>query len=93
MDIAGVDVRPGTAAQLAGLLSRAGHAELAMRLGLAVDMNMVRMPILKPMTYEELAHTRDSLDYILKMYLTLVMEGGARHGAKLIDVSSAIAAA
>lgn len=40
MDIAGVDVRPGTAAQLAGLLSRAGHAELAMRLGLAVDMNM-----------------------------------------------------
>ena len=57
---------------------------------LAVDMNMVRMPILKPLTYEELAHTRDSLDYILKMYLTLVMEGGARHGAKLIDVSSAI---
>ena len=58
---------------------------------LAVDMNMVRMPILKPMTYEELAHTRDSLDWILKMYLTLVVEGAARHGAKMINVDSAIA--
>jgi hypothetical protein len=57
---------------------------------LAVDMNMVRMPILKPMTYEELAHTRDSLDWILKMYLTLVVEGAARHGAKMINVSSVI---
>jgi len=57
---------------------------------LAVDMNMVLMPILKPMTYEELAHTRDSLDWILKMYLTLVVQGAARHGAKMINVSSAI---
>jgi hypothetical protein len=40
MEIAGVDVSPGTAAQLAALLSRAGNADLAMRVGLAVDMNM-----------------------------------------------------
>ncbi len=58
---------------------------------LAVDMEQVIMPILKPMTYEELAHTRDSLDYVLKMYLTLVVMGAARHGAKMINVSSAIA--
>jgi len=40
MEIAGVDVPPGTAAHLAVLLGRAGHAELAMRVGLAVDTNM-----------------------------------------------------
>jgi hypothetical protein len=58
---------------------------------LAPDMNMVYMPVLEDITYEELAHTRDSIDYILKMYLTLVVEGVARHHAKLINVSSAIA--
>jgi hypothetical protein len=57
---------------------------------LAPDMRLVYMPILKPLTYEELAHTRDSLDYFLKMYLTLVVEGAARHHAKLIDVSPTI---
>jgi hypothetical protein len=58
---------------------------------LAPDMRLVYMPILTPLTYEELAHTRDSLDYFLKMYLTLVVEGAARHHAKLIDVSATIA--
>lgn len=57
---------------------------------LAPDMNLVSMPILKPLTYEELAHTRDSIDYFLKMYLTLVVAGAARHHAKLIDVDPAI---
>ena len=57
---------------------------------LAPDMRLVYMPILKPLTYEELAHTRDSIDYFLKMYLTLVVEGAARHHAKLIDVSPTI---
>jgi len=57
---------------------------------LAPDMRLVYMPILKELTYEELAHTRDSIDYYLKMYLTLVVEGTARHHAKLVDVSSAI---
>lgn len=58
---------------------------------LAPDMNLIYMPILKPLTYEELAHTRDSIDYFLKIYLTLVVEGAARHHAKLIDVSPTIA--
>jgi hypothetical protein len=55
---------------------------------LAPNMDMVSMPILKNVTYEELAHTRDSTDYFLKMYLTLVVEGGARYHAKAIDVKS-----
>lgn len=58
---------------------------------LAPDMRLVYMPILKQLTYEELAHTRDSLDYVLKMYLTVVVEGASRHHAKLIDVSPTIA--
>lgn len=57
---------------------------------LAPDMRLVSMPILKDLTYEELAHTRDSIDYFLKMYLTLVVEGAARHHAKLVDVNAAI---
>ena len=57
---------------------------------LAPDMRLVYMPVLKPLTYEELAHTRDSIDYFLKMYLTVVVEGAARHHAKLIDVNPAI---
>lgn len=57
---------------------------------LAPDLRLVYLPILKPLTYEELAHTRDSIDYFLKMYLTMVVEGAARHHAKLIDVNPAI---
>ena len=45
MEIAGVDVAPGTAAQLAVLLNRARHTELAMRVGLAVDMNLTRVSL------------------------------------------------
>jgi len=45
MEVAGVGVAPGTAAQLAVLLGRAGHAELAMRVGLAVDMNLARISL------------------------------------------------
>lgn len=55
---------------------------------LAPNMDMVTIPVLKDVTYEELAHTRDSTDYFLKMYLTLVVEGGARYHAKAIDVKS-----
>lgn len=55
---------------------------------LAPNMDMVSMPILKNVTYEELAHTRDSTDYFLKMYLALIVEGGARYHAKAIDVKS-----
>lgn len=57
---------------------------------LAPDMDMVFMPVLKDLTYEELAHTRDSIDYYLKMYLGLVVEGAARYHAKLTDLVSTI---
>ena len=39
MQVAGVDMPPSSVAQLAVFLSRAGHEELAMRVGLAVDIN------------------------------------------------------
>ncbi len=55
---------------------------------LAPDMRLVHMPVLKNITYEELAHTRDSVDYFLKMYLGLVVEGAARFHAKMTNVSN-----
>jgi len=39
MRVAGADLRPGTVADLATRLSHAGHADLAMRVGNAVDLN------------------------------------------------------
>lgn len=57
---------------------------------LAPDMTQVFIPVLKDLTYEELAHTRDSLDYFLKMYLSLVVTGAARYHAKMTDVTSTI---
>src|SRR6478609_440282 len=50
---------------------------------IAFDNSLVRIPVLQGFTYEELAHTRDSTDYIIKTYLTVVVEGAARHHAKL----------
>lgn len=67
------------------------NATLLQNTILAPDMNMVHMPILKDFTYQELAVTRDSVDYYIKSYLTVVVEGAARHHAKLINVSSVIA--
>lgn len=66
------------------------HATLVNKI-LAPDMSMIYMPVGLPITYEELAKTRDSRDYFMRTYLTLVVEGAARHHAKLINVSSAIA--
>lgn len=57
---------------------------------LAPDMNNVFIAMLKDFTYEELAHTRDSTDYLIKCYLALIMTGAARFGAKLTDISSTI---
>ena len=37
VEIAGIELPPSAVAALARCLSRAGHAELAMRIGLAVD--------------------------------------------------------
>lgn len=50
---------------------------------LAVNTDMVYIPILQDLTYEELAHTRDSTDFILKMYMALIVEGGEFYHAKL----------
>lgn len=58
---------------------------------LAPDMNLIYIPVLTPFSYEELAHTRDSLDFFIKTYLCVVVEGAARHHAKLTDVTSTIA--
>jgi hypothetical protein len=56
----------------------------------AIDNNLITVPVLLEPTYEEMAHTRDSLDFIIKMYLGLVVEGVARHHAVLSDVTSTI---
>ena len=56
----------------------------------AIEQDLITVPILLQPTYEELAHTRDSLDFTVKMYLGLVVEGVARHHAKLTDVTDAI---
>src|SRR5690606_26284767 len=58
---------------------------------LAVNTDMVFMPILQDLTYEELAHTRDSVDFILKMYCGLVVEGGEHYHAKLRGFDTAVA--
>lgn len=68
---------------------RTSSSLLATRI-FAPNMSLVYMPVLEDFTYEELAHTRDSLDYMIKMYLTMVVEGTARNHAKLVDVTSAI---
>lgn len=57
---------------------------------LAIDTQYAYVPILQDMSYEELAHTRDSLDFMIKMYCTLVVEGPARYHAKLTDVTSTL---
>jgi hypothetical protein len=53
-------------------------------------MDLVSAPVLLPFTYEELAKTRDSVDYFIKTYMAIVVEGAARHHAKMINVSSTI---
>ena len=58
---------------------------------LAVNPDMVYVPVLTDLTYEELAHTRDSTDFILKMYLGLVVEGGEFYHAKLTNFTTVVA--
>lgn len=64
---------------------------------LAVNTDMMYIPVLQDLTYEELAHTRDSTDFIIKMYCGLIVEGGgagANEGpayhAKLTGFSTAV---
>jgi len=53
------------------------------------DMRWVVMPINQNVTFEELAKTKDSRDFMLKMYCTLAVEGTSRYHAKLIGVKAA----
>lgn len=65
---------------------------------LAVNTDMMYVPVLQDLTYEELAHTRDSTDFIIKMYVGLIVEGGGATGlqeddayhAKLIGFSTEV---
>lgn len=53
------------------------------------DMRWVVMPINQNVTFEELAKTKDSRDFMLKMYCTLAVEGASRYHAKLLQVKAA----
>lgn len=55
-----------------------------------ISDDLVFYAILKEATFEELGKTLDSLDFMIKMYLTLVLRGAARHHAKMTDVTSTI---
>ncbi len=51
---------------------------------------MVWIPVLQDLTYEELAHTRDSTDFYIKMYLGMIVDGGEFYHAKLTGFSTAV---
>jgi hypothetical protein len=57
---------------------------------LAVNTEMIWLPVLQDLTYEELAHTRDSTDFIIKMYLGMIVEGGEHYHAKLTNFTTAV---
>jgi hypothetical protein len=48
MRVAGVQLTEGAVARLAQLLDKAGHKELAMRVGLAVDTNQPHLRLHRP---------------------------------------------
>jgi hypothetical protein len=80
-DLPIIEVRPNTtdaSAQLDGEI-------------LAVNTDMMYVPVLQDMTYEELAHTRDSVDFIIKMYCGLIVEGPDVYHAKMTGFSTAVA--
>lgn len=58
---------------------------------LGVNRDMIWVPVLQDLTYEELAHTRDSTDFMLKMYVGLIVEGGAAYHAKMTGFSTEVA--
>jgi hypothetical protein len=58
---------------------------------LAVNTDMVWIPVLQDLTYEELAHTRDSTDFIIKMYVGMIVEGGEFYHAKLTNFTTEVA--
>lgn len=57
---------------------------------LGVNKEQVWIPVLEDLTYEELAHVRDSTDFIIKMYLTMIVEGGNAYHVKLTNFTTAV---
>lgn len=53
----------------------------------AVNTEMVHVPVLEDVTYEEVAVTTDSLAFRLKEYITLAVIGGSIAHAKLINIA------
>jgi HK97 family phage major capsid protein len=52
------------------------------------DMRWVTFAINQHITYEPLAKTKDSDDFMLKMYCTLAVEGAARYHVKMVNVTT-----
>lgn len=56
----------------------------------APNMELVFMPILQDFTFEPLAKVRDSYDYMIRFYLSFIVEGASRNHAKLTGVDFTI---
>lgn len=56
---------------------------------LAIDTNHCFYAVGQGVTYEDLAHTKDSRDYMLKTYLALVVQGASRFHSKLTGLQAA----
>ena len=52
------------------------------------DFRHIVMPINQHVTYEELAKTKDSTDFMLKQYCTLAVEGASRYHSSITAVTS-----
>lgn len=57
---------------------------------IAVERQFVGFKIQKPIGVNELAKVRDSVDYFVNTYMTLAVEGAARHHAVLVGADDAI---
>lgn len=55
----------------------------------AVNTELVHVPVLQDVTYEEVAVTTDSLAFRLKEYITLAVIGGSIAHAKMINIAGA----
>ena len=55
----------------------------------AVNTEMIHVPVLQDVTYEEVAVSTDSLAFRLKEYITLAVVGGSIAHAKLINIAGA----
>lgn len=89
-DLPIIEVKPNASAVDDAGTAGVNEAEVANLDGiiLAVNSDMVWIPVLQDLTYEELAHTVDSTDFIIKMYLTMIVEGGEFYHAKLTNFTT-----